>query len=139
MFGSHVSIQLYIAREHDLQDQITDNSMDLRLTQIHSSANIASIHDDYNREESMIRNEIRSLDDKGGFEYNDLMAELQELMDEEDRAVEEIERQNQDYESGITIENASLETQLQAVQADKEGFQESRKEDIEKNFNYGGQ
>ena len=39
-------------------------------------------------------------------------------------------------ETKIQNENAALETQLQAIQADREGLEEGRKSDIEDSFGY---
>lgn len=136
MFGEHSTIQLYKAKKHDVQHQVTFNSLTLRLKQKHSANEVSQIHDKYGREETMIRNEIRNLDDKSGNEYLELMAELQELQDEEDRIVTQMEQESKDYESKIELENASLETQLQAIDADLEGLEEMRKENIEKVFGY---
>lgn len=136
MFGEHSTIQLYKAKKHDLQNQVTFNSLTLRLKQKHSSNSVSDVHHKYGVEESMIRNEIRGLDDKSGNEYLELMTELQELQDEEDRIVTQMEQESKDYESKIEMENASLETQLQAIDADIEGLEEMRKQNIEKVFGY---
>ena len=96
MFGEHSTIQLYKAKKHDLQNQVTFNSLTLRLKQKHSANDINQIHDKYGREETMIRNEMKGLDDKTGNEYLELMAELQELQDEEDRMVTQMEQAAKD-------------------------------------------
>lgn len=136
MFGEHTTIQLYKSKKHDLQNQVTFNSLTLRLKQKHSANTVEQIHQKYGQEETMIRNEMKGLEDKTGNEYMDLMAELQELQDEEDRIVTEEEQKAKDFESKIEIQNASIETQLQAVTADLEGLEEMRKENIEKVFGY---
>jgi len=136
MFGEHSTIQLYKAKKSDLTNQVTFNSLTLRLKQKHSANDVNEIHHKYGREEEMIRNEMKGLDDKTGNEYFELMSELQELKDEEDREVTQAEEASKEYETQIELENASLETQIQAIAADIEGLEEMRKENIEKVFGY---
>lgn len=136
MFGPWSSIQLYKAKRSDLQAQLLKNSTTLSLKQKHSSNDIQKIHEKYDQEEQMVRNEMNSLDDKTGNEYLELLSELEEIKDEDDRECEVAEAAAQEYEQKITVENSSIETQLQAVNADIEGFEEMRKDSIEKNFGY---
>lgn len=136
MFGEHSTIQLYKAKKADLTNQVTFNSLTLRLKQKHSANDVNEIHHKYGVEEEMIRNEMKGLDDKTGNEYFELMSELQELRDEEDQMVTQAEQASKDYETQIELENAGLETQIQAIAADLEGLEEMRKENIEKVFGY---
>ena len=136
MFGTLTHIKMYKAKANDLEYQITYNSNTKRIKQIHSSAEISSIHDEYNQKEDNVRNQIKELPDKSGNEYLELMAELQEFQDMEEESVKEAEEMSKQYEEHIDVENASLETQLQAIRADLEGLEEARKQDIEDDFSY---
>ena len=136
MFGTLTHIKMYKAKANDLEYQITYNSNTKRIKQIHSSAEVSSIHDEYDQKEDAIRSKIKDLPDKSGNEYLELMAELQEFQDMEEEAVKEAEEMSKQYEEHIDVENASLETQLQAIRADLEGLEEARKQDIEDDFSY---
>ena len=124
------------ALAEDLKNQITSNSLTLRLKQKHSSNKIQEIHQQYNAEEEYIRNEMKEIDDTTSNEYMDLMAELKDLQEEEDQAVEQIENESADYETGVQMENDDLETRLEAVKSDTESFEEALKQNIEKTFGY---
>ncbi len=136
MLGSWITIQNYIAKEQDLQAELTDNSMDLRLKQKYASDEQAGITKEYDMQEDAIQEQMDQIGDKTNDEYQDLMAEMLELKDAEDAELKAIEQAQSDMETQIQNENASLETQLQAVQADREGLEEARKEDIEDQFGY---
>lgn len=122
--------------KNDLEAQITNNSQDLRLKQKHSSADTAEINDNYEADAELIRNEMQGLDDKTGAEYEELMAELKELQDDRDRQLTEVEQASTDYQNKIDIENDTLQTQLEAVNADIKGFEEARDQSIEDGFGY---
>ncbi len=136
MFGSHVSIQMYKAKKNDIEGQLTFNSMALRLKQKHSSSELTSIHDEARDEQNMVKSKIESLDDKTGIEYRELMAELESLRDEEDRQAAAIEAVSSDYEEDMQVQNTTLETQLEAINADLEALEQIRQEAIEDNFGY---
>ena len=132
-----MTIQLLEATSETLTNQITDNSMTLRLTQKHSSNLIDEIHDRYGAEKDAIRNEIESLDKtEQSDEYQDLMTELKELREEEENEVARIEEDIKDKETNVQLENETLEVQLEEVNTQKESFQEMLKEKIEDNFGY---
>ncbi len=136
MLGSWITIQNYIAKEQDLQAELTDNSMDLRLKQKYASDEQAGITKKYDIQEDMIQEQMDAMDDKTCDEYKDLMAEIKELKDAEDVELKAIEQAQTDMETQIQNENATLESQLQAIQADREGLEEARKSDIEDSFGY---
>lgn len=132
----NTTIQSEKIYKNDLEAQITNNSQDLRLKQKHSSADSAEVNANYAADAELIRNEMNSLDDKTGAEYEELMAELKELQDDRDRQLTEIEEAATDYQNKIDIENDTLQTQLEAVNADIKGFEEARDQDIEDGFGY---
>lgn len=127
---------MYKAKKNDLEAQLTSNSMTLRLKQKHSASELASIHDEAREKQEFVRNNINSLDDKTGNEYRELMSELESLRDEEDRMAAQLEAESSYYEEWMQTQNTSLETELQAINADLEGMEEMRKQSIEKNFGY---
>ncbi|MBQ8635809.1 hypothetical protein IJ425_06625 [bacterium] len=137
MFTAQSAIFLNDAKAEELTNQITDNSMDLRLCQKYSSNDIQAIHDKYAPEKERIRNEIEGLDKaENKEEYADLIEELKTLRDEEDAEVEAIENEMSEKEENINVENDLLETQLEDVNANTEVFQKMLDESIEDNFGY---
>ena len=112
---------LNTARSEDLTNQMTENSMLLRLLQKYASNAIQDIQNNYAPEKERIRNEIESLDKKESrLEYEDLINELKELKDEEEAEIEAVEEAIAQKEEEINLENDMLETQLEAVEADGE-------------------
>ena len=131
------AIYLNEAREETLTNELTDNSMDLRLKQQHSSNDVQAIRDKYAPEKDRINNEIQDLDKtEQREEYQDLMTELKELKDQEEREVEKIENETNDYETIIQTENETLEVQVEEISASTETYKEMLKENIESEFGY---
>ena len=131
------AIFLNEARAETLQAEITDNSMDLRLHQKHSSTEIADVHAQYAPEKERIQNEIAGLDKiEQQEEYQNLMTELKELREEEEAEVQQIEDETNDYETIVQTENEMLEVQLEEVNTTTESFQEMLKQNIEDEFGY---
>ncbi len=125
------------ANASDIENQITKNSMAIRLKQKHSSAKISEIRAKYQVEEEKIRNKIDSLDEENSSkEYEDLMTELKELRDMEDDEVEAEENAATDYETDIQLENDNLSTRLEAMKADTESLKELHQKNIEDSFGY---
>ena len=125
------------ANASDIENQITKNSMAIRLKQKHSSAKISEIRAKYQVEEEKIRNKIDSLDEENSSkEYEELMTELKELRDMEDDEVETEENAATDYETDIQLENDNLQTKLEAMKADKESIKELLQKNIEDSFGY---
>ena len=120
---------LNTARSEDLTNQMTDNSMLLRLLQKYASNAIQDIQNKYAPEKERIRSEIEGLDKKESrLEYEDLINELKELKDEEEAEIEAVEEAIAQKEEEMNLENDMLETQLEAVEADGEmidGFLET--------------
>ena len=137
MFNLQAAIYTNEAREETLTNELTDNSMDLRLRQKHSSNDVQAIRDKYAPEKDRINNEIEDLDKtEQREEYQDLISELKELKDQEESEVEKIENETNDYETIIQTENESLEVQIEEISASTETFQEMLKQSIESEFGY---
>lgn len=125
------------ARAESLTNEITDNSMDLRLAQKQASNQIDMVHANYAPEKEAIRNEIEGLDKtEQREEYQNLMTELNDLKQEEETKVAKIEDELNEYETEIQAENEMLEVQLEDVQTQTESFKEMLKENIEQEFSY---
>ncbi len=125
------------ARAETLTNEITDNSMDLRLHQKRSSKEIADIHAQYAPEKERIQNEIEGLDKiEQQDEYQNLMTELKDLREEEEAAVKQVEDETKDYETIVQTENEMLEVQLEEVNTSTESFKEMLKQNIENEFGY---
>ncbi|MBE7708591.1 MAG: hypothetical protein E7Z88_07795 [Cyanobacteria bacterium SIG27] len=125
------------ARAETLTNEITDNSMDLRLHQKRSSKEISDIHAQYAPEKERIQNEIEGLDKiEQQDEYQDLMTELKDLREEEEAAVKQVEDETNDYETNVQTENEMLEVQLEEVNTTTESFKEMLKQNIENEFGY---
>lgn len=131
------AIFLNEARSETITNELTDNSMDLRLEQKHSSNEIADIHAHYAPEKERIQNEIAGLDKiEQQDEYQDLMTELKELRDQEEAEVAQIEEDMKDQETAIQAENDILEVQLEEINTTTESFKEMLKQNIEQEFGY---
>ncbi len=125
------------AAANELETQMTKNSMSIRLRQKQSASKISDIHAKYDVDKERIRNEINSLDKEAAIdEYQDLMSELNDLKDAEDREVEVEENASNDYETGLQLQNDSISTRLEALKADNESLKETHQQNIEKSFGY---
>jgi oligoendopeptidase F len=113
MFNLQAAIYLNEAREETLTNELTDNSMDLRLKQKRSDNDIQAIRDKYAPEKERIENEIADLDKtEEREEYQDLIAELRELKDEEEQEVEKVENETNDFETKIQMEISKNDPKL---------------------------
>ena len=125
------------AAANELETQMTKNSMSIRLRQKQSASKISDIHAKYDVDKERIRNEINSLDKEAAIdEYQDLMSELNDLKDAEEREVEVEENASSDYETGLQLENDNISTRLEALKADNESLKETHQQNIEKSFGY---
>ena len=130
-------IQLDILRGESLTNQITDNSMDLRLLQKYASNEIDKIRAKYAPEKERIRDEIADLDkEELRDEYEDLMGELNDIKDNEDAEIARVEEELHQKEEEVNLENDLLQAQLESVNADREGLEEARNERIEEEYGY---
>lgn len=130
-------IQLDILRGESLTNQITDNSMDLRLLQKYASNEIDKIRAKYAPEKERIRDEIADLDkEELRDEYEDLMGELNDIKDNEDAEIARVEEELHQKEEEVNLENDLLQAQLESVNADREGLEEARNQRIEEEYGY---
>ena len=124
-----------ILEKNDIEAKITDNSQRIRDNSRRGSNETSMIHFDYDQEKAAIQNEIDSLDDdKTSDEYADLMDELKELDDKEEREVKVSEEETTDFETTIQLENDTLEVQLEDIQQLIESFGKALTDVIEKTF-----
>ncbi len=130
--SSQLAIDLMILQMNDIEFQRVDLSEDKMLEHKHSSYEIAEIQASYDPEIKLIRNEMKNSGDKTSNEYFELMSELEELEDERDGKIKVIENENADKEKSIELQETSLETQYNAIKADKEGLEEAQKSDIQR-------
>ncbi|MBR1616780.1 hypothetical protein IJ670_01370 [bacterium] len=131
--GEWLTIQLRknedILERSDLQGDLLQNSQHLRLQQKHSSDEIAQLHDHYHTEQTMIRNAMHD-GDRLSSEYQELMLELQESQDEEDRKIAMLESEAKDYESRIETENSTLQNTITALDEEIKGLEEVQENNI---------
>ena len=130
--SSQLAIDLMILEMNDIELQRLQNSTTEQLLHKHASFDIAELQAQYDPEIKLIRNEMRSSDDKTSGEYFALMTELEELEDERDRKITDIENQDNDREKLFEQQDTMIETQYNAVKADKEGLEDAQKSDIER-------
>ena len=139
MSSSSLQATIYLneARAETLTNELTDNSMDLRLLQKHTSNEIAQIRQQYKPEKDRINNKIEGLDKiEQQEEYQDLLTELRELKEEEEEKIATVEEKLSDQETEFQTENELLEVQLEDINTQTESFKEMLKQNIEDNFGY---
>ncbi len=124
------------AQRQSIENQMTDNSMESRLKHKYSDNVVTRIHRQYDEEQSMIQNQMDAIDDKTSDEYKELMAELKDSKEEEDKAVEREENKATEYQDRIDRENAVLEDRLSAISADQEAWDNAINDDIQDNYGY---
>lgn len=123
------------AEASDIEFQMTENSEMKNLKTTQSTRETAKLHQQYNEEQDLIRDEMKELGDRTSDEYLELSAELRESQTEEDDQVKKVEEEAKAYEEKIDLQNDQLESQLQSINADKEGFQKGV-DDFVKTFGY---
>ena len=124
-------------RAETLTNELTDNSMDLRLLQKHTSAEIDKIRAYYAPEIEQIRNEIENLDKtENKEEYEDLIRELNDIKEEKEQKIAKYEDELSVNETERQSENEILEVQLEDIKAETESFREMLKQNIENDFGY---
>ena len=124
------------AQRQSIENQMTDNSMESRLKHKYSDNVVTRIHRQYDEEQSMIQNQMDAIDDKTSDEYKELMAELKDSKEEEDKAVEREENKATEYQDRIDRENAVLEDRLSTISADQEAWDNAINDDIQDNYGY---
>ena len=135
MFSEQLMKLTNDALAHDIEAQMTDNSMNIRLLEKYQSNSIKDIHYRYNLQEDAIQEEMDELDINSD-EYAQLKEELQDLKELEDQEVSQVENETADKETPLQTENDYLETKLEAIKADNEALDEAIKQDIDDNFGY---
>ena len=130
--STQLAIDLMILQMNDIECQRIKNSESERLTHKHSSYQTSDVQLKYGEEIQLIRNEMRESEDKTSKEYYDLMSELEELETERDSKTKLIEDELADAEKKYEIQDTTLETQYNAVKADKEGMEDVQKSKIER-------
>ncbi len=125
-----------IEKISELELQILTNSLELRECQKYTSNEISEINFKFDNEKDMVRNDLKDAD-KNSSEYTDLLRELEELSDEQDRTVAPKEAEISDKEKDVDEKNAALQAQLEAEKANKEQI-DKMKEDSTESFNVFG-
>ncbi len=120
-----------IAAINNIENQLTDNSMEVDMKHKQASNEVALIHMRYGNEKSELREKKDALEDSDTDEYKEMLEEINMISEEEDRMCAQIEERQQDVQDTIDRENAMLEARLQAIQADQEGIDNARKQHIE--------
>ena len=132
-----LSILQYEAEASDLQSQILKETMSKNLKHKQSSAVISQIRNRYSSEKEKIRNQIKSLDTSSASEeYSKLMAELNEIRDNEERDITQEEEAATEYENTIQLHIDNDQTRLEAINADLEQFKETNQENVKEEFGY---
>ena len=130
-------IKTEILQAEELKNQLTDISMDLRLTQKQTSAEIDQIHAKYAPEKERIRNEIEGLDkDEMRDQYADLMGELNDIKDQEEADKKRVEEQSSEKEEGMNLQKDNTEARLEATNTSREKNEEARDQLIQEEYGY---
>ena len=135
MFAEQLMKLTNDALAQDIEAQMTDNSMNIRLLEKYQSNTIKDIHYRYNMEENALQEQMDDLDVTSD-EFAQLKEEMQNLKEMEDQEVAQVENETADKETPLQTENDYLETKLEAIRADNEALEEAIKQDIDKNFGY---
>ena len=132
-----LTIQTNKAMASDWQAQLLKISMRLRLIQKYAADSIAKIHNKYKPQKEAIRNQIANLDsDHTASEYQELITELNELGNQEEREVEKAESEQNDQEAALQLEQDSIQTRLEAINKDTDSLVEMRDSNIKSSFSY---
>ena len=130
-----LSENFFIAEKNNLEDQLVDNNTSLQLAHKQESAKIENIRFMGDNEEELVRIEMEGLDTRSE-EYEQLLSEINDIRDEEDREIEQIERQSTDFETEIQQENVVIETRLEAINTDLDALGDLKEEHIKEQFGY---
>ena len=130
--STQVAINAMIMQMNDLEFQRLQNSETEQYLHKQSSAETQGIQNKFDPEVKLIRNEMKASGDKTSNEYFELMSELQELEDERDAELKRVEDEVSDREKQFQIQDTNLETRYNAVKADKEGLEETQKQNIQR-------
>ncbi len=121
-----------IALTNNITNQITAKDTELDLKHKASSGVLARISAKFSVLKEAVQNKMDATSDKLSDEYKNLMTELKNLKEEESKAKEKQEEIMSYCEDKIQREKQVLQDRLQAVEADKEGWDSSMKDNISK-------
>ena len=128
--STQLAINLMILQMNDIECQITKNSEDNRLLHKHQSTDVEGVQYRYGSEIKQVRNDMRECEDKTSNEYFELMSELEELEENRDAEIKRIENETTDKEQFYEAQKTTLETQYEAVKADKEGIEQMQESNL---------
>ena len=132
-----LTVKNYLCLEETLTSAIMESSDTDRLVQKQTSAQIDQIRAEYAPEEDRIKNEIEGLDKTAQKdEYQDLLRELNDLVEERQDKIERLEDELHMKETDNQLKRESDQVRLEEVKAQRESFEEMRKEAIENEFGY---
>ena len=117
--SAQMNIFLCDALIQDYEDQIKDLSRTKQLRQKQMNGEIEEINWDYTQEERLIRNEIKTVDnktDEGLAQYKELMAELEELQEEQSMKTSVINNELKNTEGTLDSQREMLEEDRNFVQ-----------------------
>ncbi len=134
--ASWITIKNYKAKSETLKNQITDDYEVKLLKHNQSSNEQEEVLLNFKTDKDIVRSKMDGLEDKSGDEYKDCLAELEELQDAKEDALKLIEEESKRYEDEITQQITDQETQKEAIDADIEGLESARQEDIKNSFSY---
>ena len=93
------------AEASEIEFQMTENSEMKNLKATQSTRETAKLHQQYNEEQDLIRDEMKELGDRTSDEYLELSAELRESQTKEDDQVKKVEEEAKAYEEKIDLQN----------------------------------
>ena len=125
-----LAVNTMILEMNDVQFQITQNSESNRLLHKTQSSDTENVQGRYGDEIKYVRREMRESEDKTSNEYFELMSELEELEENRDTELKRIENDTTEKEQFYEAQKTSLETQYEAIKADKEGLESAQEQNI---------
>ena len=133
--SAQMNIFLCDALIQDYDDELKDLSRTKQLRQKQMNSEIQEINWDYTQEERLIRNEIKTVDnktDEGLAQYKELMAELQELEEEQSMKTSVLEDELHNIENTLEVQQGSIEDSRNFVQKTRDGLEEMVNDHIER-------
>lgn len=117
------TVNLYTMREADLTNQLGDI-----VTQINrETTKSMKLLDTTGKKKAAVREQYEA----GSEQYKDAMGEIQ---DEYELSLAQINQ----WESELEVKKEDIQTELKATTASKEGFQAALKQNVTKDYQYGG-
>ncbi len=129
------TIDLLILEKCDLESAILKKTNTKNLKHKFFSNIIANIRAVFSAEKTRIRSMIQSLDTRESREeYKKLLAELNELTDNEEQQIKTKESEMTDFENSIQLEIDQDQTRLETVKADLQSFKETNQNNVKNEF-----